>query len=132
MERQQLKQLVVLRCLLKPLELDDCETRLVSGWNSRRRIRMWLRFPPSEAIQAVLRFSRGIPRLIYTICQNTLIAGYSCQAKQTLFGGSPVLYPGIGRLEEVLGLLAQMIEERDDSSKKSSRDFKTETGAKTI
>ena len=35
-------------------------------------------------------------------------------------------------LEEVLGLRGHMIEEGDDFSKTSSRDFKTETGAKTI
>jgi hypothetical protein len=31
-----------------------------------------------------------------------------------------------------LGLLALMIEKRDDSLRESSHDFKTETGAKTI
>jgi hypothetical protein len=37
---------------------------------------------PAETVAAIHRHSRGIPRLINTVCENALIAGFAKQAKQ--------------------------------------------------
>ena len=144
-ELRQLKQRVAMRCRLKPLELAD-----VRGY-IRRRLELAganshvAAIYPDETIQTVHQFSGGIPRLINTICENALIAGYSRQAKQI----TPAIVqevatdlclevaafsstPESDDREEVLGLLAQMIEEGDSSSKKSSHEFKTESDTKTV
>lgn len=144
-ELRQLKQRVAMRCRLKPLELEEVRGYIhrrleLAGANSRVAA-----IYPEETIQAVHHFSRGIPRLINAICENTLIAGYSKQATQI----TPAIVQEVtadlrleeapsssptsksDSLEEVLGVLAQMIERWDDSAKKSPQDFKAETGAKT-
>src|SRR5205823_11636784 len=36
---------------------------------------------PDAAVQTIFRYSRGIPRLINTICENALISGYARQTK---------------------------------------------------
>ena len=80
MELRQLKQRIALRCQLGPL--DENETR---GYIQRR---LQLSRGPAaaapifsdDAIARIYRHSRGIPRLINTICENALITAY---AKQT-------------------------------------------------
>jgi general secretion pathway protein A len=77
---RQLKQRVALRSHLTALDLN--ETR---GY-MERRLRLAgspdpAAFFPPETVAAIYRHSRGIPRLINTICENALIAGYSRQAK---------------------------------------------------
>ena len=80
-ELRQLKQRVALRCHLDPLSSN--ETKAYVG----RRLRI-AGAPASDeifsrtAIEAVHRHSRGIPRLINTICENALISGYAKQAAQ--------------------------------------------------
>jgi general secretion pathway protein A len=80
-ELRQLKQRVALRCHLDPLS--SSETRSYLG----RRLRV-AGAPAGEeifsgpAIEAVFRYSRGIPRLINTISENALVSGYAKQAAQ--------------------------------------------------
>jgi general secretion pathway protein A len=81
-ELRQLKQRVAMRYRLRSLELQD-----VRGYITRRLERAGanshaVSIYSDEAIQTIYRFSRGIPRLINTICENCLITGYSRQAKQ--------------------------------------------------
>ena len=78
-ELRQLKQRIAHRCQLVPLDLDQTrgyiERRLQlakSGLNGH------LLFPP-DAIAGVYRHSRGIPRLINTICDNALLTAYARQ-----------------------------------------------------
>jgi general secretion pathway protein A len=76
---RQLKQRIAHRCRLAPLDLSETrgyvERRLqVAGLN----LGSHLLFPP-DAIAAVYRHSRGIPRLINTICENALITAYAQQ-----------------------------------------------------
>jgi general secretion pathway protein A len=78
---RQLKQRVSLRCRLKPL--NDQEVRgyvlrrlELAGANSHARTLF-----TDDAIAAIHQYSHGIPRLINTICENTLIAGYARQAR---------------------------------------------------
>ena len=79
---RQLKQRVAMRYRLAPLDLQD-----VRGYILRRlelacaHSRACSIFP-EESFTAVHRYSRGIPRLINTICENCLISGYSRQSKQ--------------------------------------------------
>jgi general secretion pathway protein A len=81
-ELRQLKQRIGMRCRLEPLDLQDLkgyiQRRLqVAGANSRSATLF-----SDQAIEALLHYSRGIPRLVNTLCENSLISGYGQQAKQ--------------------------------------------------
>ena len=76
-ELRQLKQRIAFRCTLAALDLQETvgyvEKRMqVSGADSRATVI----FPP-DTVMAIHRHSRGIPRLINTICENALIIGYA-------------------------------------------------------
>ena len=77
---RQLKQRIALRSHLLPL--DSKET---SGYIQRRLQLAGCAYPsslfPPETIAAVYQHSQGLPRLINTVCENALIAGYSRQMK---------------------------------------------------
>ncbi|MFZ1916828.1 MAG: AAA family ATPase [Terriglobales bacterium] len=77
-ELRQLKQRVALRCHLDCLNLHE------TGEYMRRRLTIAgldgsAPIFEEEAIAAVHQHSRGIPRLINTICENALLAGYAKQ-----------------------------------------------------
>ena len=78
---RQLKQRIAHRCQLAPLDLS--ETR---GYIERRlqvaglSLDGHLLFPP-DTIASVYRHSRGIPRLINTICENALITAFAQQRR---------------------------------------------------
>jgi general secretion pathway protein A len=79
---RQLKQRVAMRYRLAPLDLQNVRGYILrrlelAGANSRATSIF-----PEESFLAVHRYSRGIPRLINTICENCLISGYSRQTKQ--------------------------------------------------
>ena len=78
-ELRQLKQRVALRCHLEPLLADETREYVrrrlhVAGAESPMQI-----FPDATLVQ-VHRHSKGIPRLINTICENALIGAYARQA----------------------------------------------------
>ncbi len=78
-ELRQLKQRIALRCHLEALGLqqtkDYMSRRLsIAGADASSQIFS------EAAIEAVFRHSRGIPRLINTICESALLAGYAKQA----------------------------------------------------
>lgn len=78
-ELRQLKQRIALRCHLDPL--NTIETREYM----RRRLQIAgangaMQIFSGPAIEAVFTHSRGIPRLINTICENALLAGYAKHA----------------------------------------------------
>jgi general secretion pathway protein A len=81
-ELRQLKQRVGLRCQLQPLGKED-----VRGY-IRQRLALagapshGERFFPDNAIDVVREFSRGIPRLINTLCENALTSGFARQELQ--------------------------------------------------
>jgi general secretion pathway protein A len=77
-ELRQLKQRIALRCHLDPLSLNETKEYM-----SRR---LKIAGAPAEnelfsgpAIESVFRHARGIPRLVNTICENALLAGYARQ-----------------------------------------------------
>ncbi|MGC1786674.1 MAG: AAA family ATPase [Terriglobales bacterium] len=78
-ELRQLKQRIALRCHLDPLSLNETREYMtrrlkIAGATGVNQIFS------SPAIEAVFSHSRGIPRLINTICENALLAGYAQHA----------------------------------------------------
>jgi general secretion pathway protein A len=80
-ELRQLKQRIALRARLEPLDREE-----TAGYVERRLELAGATFPaktlfPSETVAEVYRYSRGIPRLINTICENALITAYARQLR---------------------------------------------------
>lgn len=78
---RQLKQRIALRSHLEPLDPSETkgyiERRLqLAGANSADQTLF-----PVETVADIYQHSRGIPRLINTICENALIAGYARQMR---------------------------------------------------
>jgi type II secretory pathway predicted ATPase ExeA len=76
---RQLKQRITFRCHLKPLSGQETRAYIshrleIAGANSHAGSLF-----PEAALAAVAQHSRGIPRLINTICENALIEGYAKQ-----------------------------------------------------
>jgi len=75
----QLKQRIAIRSHLEPLNFEETrgyiERRLEIARTDPRAPAI---FPP-EAIAAIYRHSRGIPRLINTVCENAMISAYARQ-----------------------------------------------------
>jgi len=75
-EMRQLKQRIALRCTLKPLKWE--ETRAYIQWRLKRA---GASATPSiftaDSLRVVYEYSRGLPRLINTICENALISGFA-------------------------------------------------------
>jgi type II secretory pathway predicted ATPase ExeA len=78
---RQLKQRVVLRCTLNPLEPDEStayiETRLARAGMPDQKV-----FPP-EVLEETYKRSRGIPRVINLICDNLLVTAFAMEQKTT-------------------------------------------------
>ena len=80
-ELRQLKQRIALRSQLEPLDLEETK-----GYIQRRlqlagaNAHAGTLFPP-DAMTAVFRHCRGIPRLINTVCENALITAYANQVR---------------------------------------------------
>jgi general secretion pathway protein A len=80
-ELRQLKQRIALRSQLEPLDLEETHGYIhrrlqLAGANSHAGALF-----PNDAIVEVYRRSRGIPRLINTVCENALINAYARQAR---------------------------------------------------
>jgi len=76
-----LKQRIALRAHLTPLDEQDTDRyileRLAIAGGGQQSDTL---FSP-EAVKAIHQFSRGYPRLINTICENSLITGYAKQLR---------------------------------------------------
>jgi general secretion pathway protein A len=82
LQLRQLKQRIGLRCSLKPLELEELKGYIhrrleLAGANSHAPTIF-----PDESISVVQKFSRGIPRLVNTLCENSLILGFGLKQHQ--------------------------------------------------
>src|SRR3984957_10080036 len=80
-ELRQLKQRIALRSQLQPLNLDETrgyiQRRLqLAGANPNSSVIF-----PAETIARIYRHSRGIPRLINTVCENALITAFARQSQ---------------------------------------------------
>jgi type II secretory pathway predicted ATPase ExeA len=81
-ELRQLKQRVSLRCQLKPLAFEESRGYIhrrleLAGANSHATTIF-----PDETIAVIYDFSRGIPRVINNLCENSLVSGYGKQMKE--------------------------------------------------
>jgi general secretion pathway protein A len=78
---RQLKQRIALRSYLGPLDIEETagyiEHRLKTAGLDATHEPIFT----TEAIAAVHRFSRGLPRLINTICENSLVSAYARQSR---------------------------------------------------
>lgn len=80
-ELRQLKQRIALRARLEPLTLEE-----TCGYVARRLQIAGAAYDASElfpldSVAEIYRHSRGIPRLINTICENSLITAYARQLR---------------------------------------------------
>jgi general secretion pathway protein A len=78
---RQMKQRIALRCQLEPLQEDETKSYILrrlqrAGANSHATTMF-----PAETIASIYRHSRGIPRLINTVCENALISSYAAKAQ---------------------------------------------------
>jgi len=78
---RQLKQRIALRCQLEPLQEEETKSYILrrlqrAGANSSATTMF-----PEETIASVYRYSKGIPRLINTVCENALIISYAGKAE---------------------------------------------------
>jgi type II secretory pathway predicted ATPase ExeA len=76
---RQLKQRIAFRCHLEPLSEEQVRTYIsrrleVAGAPSRLDVLF-----PNATVARITHYSKGIPRLINTICEYALIAGYARQ-----------------------------------------------------
>ncbi|HEX8028565.1 MAG TPA: AAA family ATPase [Vicinamibacterales bacterium] len=97
---RQLKQRVVLRCSLSPLTLKDTAAYITGRVHTAggEAVRLFTR----DAVIAIHRHSKGIPRVISVICDNALVSGFAADQK-------PV---GANTVEEVCRSLALLLEAR--------------------
>ena len=78
---RQLKQRIAFRCRLDALSAEDTRAYIahrlgIAGVNS-----LGAGLFPEATLAAIVHYSRGIPRLINTICENALIEGYARQVR---------------------------------------------------
>lgn len=143
---RQLKQRVGLRCRLEPLSLEELRGYIhrrleLAGANSHGATIF-----ADGAIESVHRFSRGIPRLINTLCENALVSGYARQSSQvtpeiiqevatdfrlnvTSDAEAPQLADPDSR-KKALKTLFRMIEELDAPPEKQFEETNFESGVK--
>jgi general secretion pathway protein A len=102
---RQLKQRIALRSHLLPLDTNETK-----GYIQRRLQLAGCAYPsalfPPETIAAVYRHSQGLPRLINTVCENALIAGYSKQMRSV----RPEIIDDIAR-DFRLGVQTRLVEQ---------------------
>jgi len=78
-ELRQLKQRIALRCHLEPLGAHETREYISRRLKTAGAVGACEIFS-GPAIEAVFHHSRGIPRLINTICENALLSGYAKHA----------------------------------------------------
>ena len=79
-ELRQLKQRVALRCQLQPLDESQTHAYVLS-----RLERAGAPAEPEvfseEALSKIFEYSRGIPRIINTLCENSMVSAFSCEQR---------------------------------------------------
>ncbi len=79
-ELRQLKQRVALRCQLQPLDESQTHAYVLSRLERAGATPE----PPvfsEEALAKIFEYSRGIPRIINTLCENSLVNAFSCEQR---------------------------------------------------
>jgi len=118
-ELRQLKQRVALRCHLDCLSMNETgeymRRRLtIAGANGGRPVF------DERAMMAVYQHSKGVPRLINTICQNALLSGYAKQettvTAEIVDGVARDLRLGVTTVEERNGNGVRSLARADDEN----------------
>lgn len=143
---RQLKQRVGLRCNLEPLGLDELRGYILrrlelAGANSHGGSIF-----ADEAMLAIHKYSRGIPRLVNTLCENSLVSGYAKQTKQInadivqeVAADFRLDVPSITEVggtddpesrKKALKALFRMIEDLDSASDRPNHEASLESGVK--
>ncbi len=78
---RQLKQRIAFRCHLKPLSGPEVHAYIAHRLEVAGASYCKNTLFPEATVGAIMRYSQGIPRLINTICENALIAGYARQIR---------------------------------------------------
>lgn len=78
---RQLKQRIAMRCHLEALSLEETRKYVARRMQIAGRNGASPDVFPGPTINAIFRHSRGIPRLINTICENALLVGYAKRAE---------------------------------------------------
>lgn len=79
---RQLKQRVALRAQLRELDLDEAQEYIAQRMQIAGAPEEAAPVFPPESVLAIHRHSKGLPRLINTICENSLIAAFAQQLRQ--------------------------------------------------
>jgi len=79
-ELRQLKQRIAFRSQLAPLDANETKGYIERRLQLAGASSLVSTLFPQQTIAAVYRHTRGIPRLINTVCENALIAAYAKQA----------------------------------------------------
>ncbi len=113
-ELRQLKQRIALRCHLDALTMDETREYMsrrlkIAGKPAERQLFS------AAAVEAVFRHSRGIPRLVNTICENALLSGYAKQAATI----TPEIIDGVAR-DLRLGIV--VVDPRNSAGARRSQD----------
>jgi len=74
---RQLKQRIMLRCRLEPLNEEETKAYVLLRLDRAKANSPAPQIFSDEALGAIFRYSKGIPRLINTICENALISAYA-------------------------------------------------------
>ena len=78
-ELRQVKQRIAIRCRLEALSADETrayiERRLMLAGAKGQATTIF----PGETVEAIYRYSRGVPRMINSICDQAMIAAYARQ-----------------------------------------------------
>ncbi|MGB6130404.1 MAG: AAA family ATPase [Acidobacteriaceae bacterium] len=77
---RQLKQRIALRAQLGPLDSEETREYIAQRLHIAGADPGHAAIFPPESIEAIYQHSRGLPRLINTICENSLIAAYARQS----------------------------------------------------
>jgi general secretion pathway protein A len=80
-ELRQLKQRIAIRCRLEPLTIQETNHYVTYRLNLAGAKSQANAIFPAETIDAVHRYSRGIPRLINSVCEQALIAACTLQVR---------------------------------------------------
>jgi general secretion pathway protein A len=109
-ELRQLKQRIALRCHLDALGLEECSKYII------RRLEIAGGEPGNNifsesALMSVFRQSRGIPRLINTICENALVVGYAKRASMI----TPDIVEGVAK-DLRLGIISGLPEKQNSAN----------------
>lgn len=116
-----LNQRVAVRCRLKPLSAESADHYIKHRLRAAGAGRMLF---SKEAVESICRLSRGIPRLINTLCDNALFEGYLLE--KDLINRSIIAKVGKdlcldsdcgNEPEETAAKPAQSIEQAEDSEK---------------